>query len=181
MKKFITMAFALSFILCACSSVPAPISPTESPTEDISTETEVVVEGETEYEETSLYTADGYSIYIPDDKYEIIPSNINLTDKHSVTFWRAKENEAVTFSVSFTADETEIEAISRLEADGFAVTGDKEAGYTFMEIYALDITTKVRIYESPMGTYMLSYTYPLDAEEGFGSRLAKIMDTFELI
>ncbi|MCI9078584.1 MAG: M56 family metallopeptidase [Lachnospiraceae bacterium] len=130
-------------------------------TESIKT-LEFTKEGETEKKKALLVAGDGYGIYLPDGEW---------TDSGSGK-WVSKINEDVNLWVkSFKGGRRQAE--KKLSKDGYKIS--KKQGI----IKKKDGTVyKCRLYKSGKNIWGVFYSYPAEAEEGWGSELLVIADTF---
>lgn len=142
---------------------------------------EITVEGETERVPATLYTGSGYSIYIPDEGWKV------GTGENSVS-WTSTDNDRVSFSVTSVTGKTSGEALTGfVSGSGFIFEDLQGGGYGDPlfgrnendDILAVMSAESVESTEKESTVFLISWTYPAEAEEGFGARLAQITDTFE--
>ncbi len=139
---------------------------------------EITVEGEEERVPATLYTGSGYSIYIPDEGWKAV------TGENSAS-WISADNDRVSFSVTSVTGKTSGEALTDfVSGSGFVFEDLQGGGYgdpLFGRNENGDILAVMSAEsEKKDGTVLLiSWTYPAEAEEGFGARLAQITGTFE--
>lgn len=135
------------------------------------------VEGETESVPATLYVGKGYSIYVPSEGWTV-------TEGDGSTTWISDDNETVGFSVSTFAGVSAAEARAAYIADsGFEFEdlnggklGDPLLGWN-EDGDALGLVSA----EKDGTVYIVAWTYPEEAIEGFGARLQQIADTFEVM
>lgn len=123
----------------------------------------ITKEGETEEKQASLAAADGYILYLPDGEWQ----------KEEADSWRAVANENVRIGVAGFEVGYPIEEI--LTNDGYT---QNEEGLSKQEN---GISYRARLYETPEGVWLVEYSYPVEAEEGFGRELPVIADTFAVL
>lgn len=135
----------------------------ESVAEDTITLT-IMKEGFIEEKQATLVVDDeGFSFYLPDGEWQ----------RKGASLWYAVENEDVMLWVAIFESDYPIEQI--LLADNY-VPG--ETGMTKEED---GLFHKARLYEAEDKIWLVEYCYPVEAEEGWGSELAVIADTFAVI
>ena len=198
MKKLWIVLLSL-FLLTGCGQKPeTPVPPSDpSPTQQepneppVSPEPETparaeqvdltfFVEGEEEALPATLYVGDGYSLYIPDEDWDS-PEQSAESGVPTDT-WVSAFNSDVALSVSRYGDMTVTEA-----RDAFA----QSSGYEFEDLMGgspgdpLTGTNEKGEYLSffvaaggGADSYAVSWRYPAEAAEGFGTRLPTIAETF---
>lgn len=143
-------------------------------------ETSVVdffIEGEKEAVPATLYIGDGYSLYVPDEGWAVSKSGSAVT-------WLSTDNDAVGFSITKISGKSAADARSDyIAGSGFEFEdlnggnfGDPLLGWD-EDGDALGIMSA----EKGGTVYLIAWTYPEDAAEGFGARLQQIAETFELM
>lgn len=180
-KKFVCLCAALTLAvsLSACTAKEEE-APTQAATEPASEETtysnpsditlEIAREGEGEMVPASLYRGDGYFFYVTEN-FEKISSEPDT--------WSAKENDAVTFSIAHTDSSFDEEGAILIESGYTWINSElgsaTDAKYTKTEdgIYHIGRTP----FTEGDGTWLLSASYPEEAEEGFGAEIATMFDT----
>lgn len=119
--------------------------------------------GEQEQKQAVLTEGDGYYIYLPENEWQ--PSGPDL--------WTASVNEQVQIRITHFEGESVDLADQKLEDDGYVTEQDhhkrKEEG---------DVIYHVVLKDSGDGAWGVFYSYPVDAEEGWGRELPVIADTF---
>lgn len=148
------------------------------------TELEITVEGVSEQVPVALYIGEGYSIYIPEEGWE----HEQDTEGHiTEDSWESGDNDEVELRVlhyGVYPDASLIETKSH-----FA----RECGYVFTDLLGGDLGDPLTgvdedgdwlgfmAAEGQGGeTYVVAWEYPAGTEEGFGSRLPQIANTFEV-
>lgn len=136
-----------------------------------------MLEGMEETEPATLFVGDGYSIYIPDNtfRYEKDTENGVPTDT-----WESIVNEDVEFEILDLGemDLKQAQEWVMREEDDYQLIEDKRGGLggTDRESDVLD----VRFETAGNRIYALMSKYPMEATEGFGTRLQVVADTFEI-
>lgn len=135
-----------------------------------------VVEGDTESLPATLYEGDGWSLYLPDEGWA-------RTDTEAGATWLSVDNEAVGLSVTTFPSCSAAEARQQyVEGSGFVfedltAAADEVLTGTDEDGDILELMTA----EQGGTTYLIAWTYPEEAIEGFGARLPQIAATFELM
>lgn len=122
-------------------------------------------EGETEQKQASLIAKDGYSLYLPDNEWKESAADI----------WTATANGQVQLWVSHFEGESMNQVEESLVRDGYKMSQNLE-----LAKQEKAITYKARLSELDNGTWGIFYCYPVEAEEGWGSELPVIVDTFTI-
>ncbi len=122
-------------------------------------------EGEEEQKHATLVTGNGYSIYLPDDEWQLSDSGI----------WTAVVNTLVRLWIVHFKGES-LDSIDQELADNGYVTvqnynKQKQVG---------DMIYNVGLKEFENDVWGIFYCYPTDSEEGWGRELPVIADTFTL-
>ena len=121
-----------------------------------------MVEGLEEQVPATLMVGEGYSFYLPDDEWQ-------QTDGDT---WAALVNEQVSFRVVHLDGRTRAQAEEELLGSGYALVNGRIWRQDGELIYGVEL----KEYETELwGIY---YSYPVDAEEGWGRRILTIADTF---
>lgn len=134
---------------------------------------QIMLEGMMEVQSMTLYRCQDYSIYIPDGQWSLV----TMADGNQ---WTSVYNEQVQLTIRPMKGVSAEQAKETLlqEYPGFSVTED--AG---REFYASDETGQMlltcRLVALEDGFLAVSWTYPLEAAEGFGVRLRYMADTLE--
>lgn len=187
MKKGIVFAILAALLLCGCSQkLPDPPSAAETveftepqpPKEMIrpeKMEMEILLEGEPEVIPMTLYRNETYSIYIPDGDWSM------TVLESGVTRWTSVYNPDVKLTIrSIAASEEALVRDTILqEYPGFVMVEDGGS-----EFVATDVTGQKflagRLIPMDAGFLGVTWTYSLEAAEGFGARLSYIVDTLLL-
>lgn len=123
---------------------------------------EFTKEGETEKKKALLAAGDGYGIYLPDGEWEASGSGK----------WVSTINEDVDLWVkSFKGGRRQAE--KKLSKDGYKIS--KKQGIVKKKD---GIVYKCKLYKSSKNIWGVFYSYPAEAEEGWGIELPVIADTF---
>ena len=131
------------------------------------------LEGMEEKAMATLYAGDGYSLYIFDEDWVYY-----LDDGQPV--WESRFNPDVKLSVIHLKDMplSVAQEWVRRRFEGFDLIEDNQGGLG--GINSEKIMADVRLISSQDDVYALCRVYPLEAAEGFGTRLAVMADTFTL-
>lgn len=131
------------------------------------------LEGMEEKAMATLYAGDGYSLYIFDEDW------VYFLDEGQPV-WESRLNPDVKLGVIHLKGMTSSAAQQwvRQRFEGFNLTEDKQGGLGGTN--AEGILADVRLIPSGDDVYALCCVYPMEAEEGFGVRLAVMADTFAL-
>lgn len=126
-----------------------------------------MVEGLKEEVPVVLYRGNGYSIYIPEEGWQ-------MTETDS---WESVHNEKAKLQIMDYEGES-VEAFrEQLLEDGYSLDG-----YGSVKLTKYDseeaLIQNVRILKFNDKIKGIFYSYPLEAEEGFGTRLERIVSTF---
>jgi len=137
------------------------------------------VEGETELVPVTLYIGQGYSIYIPDEGWRLekwvddgIPEDV----------WESVINDDVELTVLHLGEKTLAEAQDwvKAEEDDYQLVEDKQGGLGGTDEKDREML-EVRFHTSGSTMYAVLYKYPVEAAEGFGTRLGVMADTFQVM
>ncbi len=120
----------------------------------------IMKEGEAEEKRAVLVREDRYAFYLPEGEWQ----------KEEADAWQAVVNEDVRLSVAHFGSDYGIEEI--LENDGYV---QSEEGMLREEN---GISYHVRFHEIGDEVWCVFYSYPAEAEEGWGRELPVIADTF---
>lgn len=123
----------------------------------------IMKEGMPEKKTARLVVENGYILYLPDGEWEKVEADM----------WCATANVNVLIWVAGFESGYPIEQI--LTDDGY--TPDE----TGMVREEGGIRYHVRLYEAETGVWCVSYSYPVEAEEGWGRELPVIADTFAVL
>ena len=127
-----------------------------------------MVEGLKEEVSVVLYNGNDYSIYIPEEGWQMTETDI----------WESVHNEKVKLQIMDYEGESVEEFREQLLEDGYSLDG-----YGSVKLTKYDseeaLIQNVRIQKFNDRIKGIFYSYPLEAEEGFGTRLERIVSTFE--
>lgn len=148
-----------------------PVTQQEAPPQQ--KELTFYLEGMEEKAMATLYAGDGYSLYIFDEDWVYY-----LDDGQPV--WESRFNPDVKLSVIHLKDMplSVAQGWVRLKFEGFDLIEDNQGGLGGTN--AENIMADVRLIPSQDDVYAVSSIYPMEAAEGFGTRLAVMADTFTL-
>lgn len=137
------------------------------------TELTFYVEGMEEKAMATLYAGDGYSLYIFDENWVYY-----LDDGQPV--WESRFNPDVKLSVIHLKNMplSVAQGWVRRRFEGFDLIEDNRGGLGGTN--SEGIIADVRLIPSEDDVYAVSSIYPMEAAEGFGTRLAVMADTFAL-
>ena len=139
------------------------------------------VEGETEMVSATLYTGQGYSIYIPDEGWRL---EKRVDDGIPEESWESVLNDDVELTVSHYAGKTVTEARDLFLLDEDYVFEDLLGGELGDPLTGVDEDgdhLSFMLAEGAGTVYVISWEYPAEAAEGFGVRLEQIAGTFEVM
>ena len=142
------------------------------------------VEGETEEIPATLSIRQGYSIYIPDEGWQL---ETDHNDDGAIweDQWESVHNDDVELGVRCYADMTAAEARERFARDEddylFEDLTGGELGdpLTGVDTDDNDVLSFMAA-EKDGSAYVVYWKYPAEAAEGFGARLPVIAETFQL-
>ena len=170
------------------AEIPAetPVPPTEdrNPTaaelgREEKTELAFTVEGETELVPATLYIGQGYSIYIPSEGWRLEKW---VDDGIPEDTWESIVNDDVELTVLHLGEKTLEEAQTwvKAEEDDYQLVEDKQGGLGGTDAGDREML-EVRFHPSGSTMYAVLYKYPMEAAEGFGTRLSQMADTFQVM
>lgn len=144
-------------------------------------ELEFHLEGQAERVCAALYAAEGYSLYIPDEGWEL---KSETEDGIRADRWEAVDNDEAELTVYYYDDVSAMVAKERfMKSCGYVFT-DGLGGGMGDPLYGTDDEGDILQFMVAEGvhgtTYVIAWEYPESAAEGFGVRLGVIADTFEL-
>lgn len=126
-----------------------------------------MVEGLKEEVPVVLYKGRGYSIYIPEEGWQMTATEI----------WETVHNDKVKLQIMDYEGES-VEAFRKqLLEDGYSLDSYDSAKLTRYDSKEA-LIRNVRILKFDDKIKGIFYSYPLEAEEGFGTRLERIVSTF---
>ena len=153
-------------------AAPAP----ETPEREEKGELTFLLEGMEETVPVTLYTGDGYSIYIPDEGWRL---EEDVDDRIREECWESTQRDDVELRVLHLGDMTLEEAQDWMirEEDDYRLIEDKQGG-----LYGEDreAYVEIRFFSGGGRMYAVAWKYPSEAAEGFGTRLGVLADTFEV-
>lgn len=135
------------------------------------------LEGMEEKEPATLFVGDGYSIYIPDDTFRYEKDTENGIPADT---WESIVNEDVAFEI-LNLGEMDLQQAQEWvikEEDDYQLIEDKRGGLGGTD--AEDDVLDVRFEIAGGKTFALLCKYPMEATEGFGTRMYVMADTFEI-
>ena len=143
------------------------------------TELAFTVEGETELIPVTLYIGQGYSIYIPSEGWRL---EKRVDDGIPEESWESVLNDDVELTVLHLGERTLEQAQDwvRAEEDDYQLVEDKQGGLGGTDTEELGML-EVRFHPSGNGMYAVLYKCPMEAIEGFGTRLSVMADTFQVM
>ena len=143
------------------------------------TELTFTVEGETERVPVTLYIGQGYSIYIPDEGWRLEKW---VEDGIPEDTWESTFNDDVELTVLHMGEKTLAEAQDwvKAEEDDYQLVEDKQGGLGGTDAGDREML-EVRFHSSGSTLYAVLYKYPMEAAEGFGTRLGVMADTFQVM
>ena len=141
------------------------------------TELSFVVEGAEEKLPATLYAGNGYSLDIPDDGWTYFRDTM---DGQSCDIWESIVNPDVRLGVIRLEGKTEQEASVWIQArfEGFDLIEDRQGGLGGTN--SENLMADVRLVPWEEAVYAVCRLYPLEAAEGFGTRLEVMADSFAL-
>ena len=138
---------------------------------------EIEFEGEETPAVSSLYTGNGYSIYIPDDEFR---KGMDFDDGVLEDYWESRANEDVEIHVSTYGGVTPEKAQKHFlkenddyifeDLTGKYICGQEKDGDTLWFF----------VETNENNTYIVSWEYPKSAEDAFSAKLAKVAYTFQV-
>ena len=140
------------------------------------------VEGEEEIVPCTLYTGEGYSLYLPDEDW---PAPTHSEDGGVPTEqWVSIYNDDVWLKVSYYQGMTAPEAreeFARSSGAEFEDLMGGEPGDPLTAIYPeKHFLSFISVEDGTSGAYILSWQVSFEAAEGYGVRLDTIVSTFEV-
>ena len=136
------------------------------------------LEGEETKEPATLYIGDGYSVYIPNEGFQLEHDTENGVPADS---WESVLNEEVEFEILHLGEMDLKQAQEWVirEEDDYQLVEDKRGGLGGTD--KADNVLDVRFETVGNSIYALMSKYPMEATEGFGVTLSVVADTFEPI
>ena len=138
-----------------------------------------IVEGTEETVPATLYIGQGYSIYIPDEGWRL---EKDMDDGIPEDTWESTVNHDVELRVLHLGEKTLEQAKAWVTAaeDDYRLIEDNQCGLGGTDAEDREMM-EVRFYPSGSQMYAVLYEYPMEAAEGFGTRLGVMADTFEVM
>lgn len=121
-----------------------------------------IKEGMEEQKQATLAVGDGYCIYLPDSEWQQSGADI----------WTAVANEQVQLWAAYIGNEGMSAAEQQMADEGYATIGDRRFKQTG------DMIEQVILKGYGQDVWGIFCTFPVDAEEGWGSDMPVIADTF---
>ena len=172
------------------AETPVTETPAETPAEDRNptaaelgreekTNLAFTVEGETELIPVTLYIGQGYSIYIPDEGWRLEKW---VDDGIPEDTWESVVNDDVELTVLHLGEKTleQAQAWVKAEEDDYQMVEDKQGGLGGTDTEDREVL-EVRFHPAGNAMYAVLYKYPMEAAEGFGTRLGVMADTFQVM
>ena len=143
------------------------------------TELAFTVEGETELIPVTLYIGQGYSIYIPDEGWRLEKW---VDDGIPEDTWESVVNDDVELTVLHLGEKTleQAQAWVKAEEDDYQLVEDKQGGLGGTDTEDREVL-EVRFHPAGNAMYAVLYKNPMEAAEGFGTRLGVMADTFQVM
>ena len=197
MKRWMTSLLALCLLLglTACgekeetpeeAKAPAPpaveqeepVEPVAEPVREEAMALEYLLEGEEVSVPATLFTGDGYSIYIPDEGW-FYEQDLE-DDTIPADSWESALNDDVELEIlKFDALLEDVQAWVLREEEDYQLQEDKQGGFSGTDLEDREYLD-VRFAVAPKAVYAIFAKYPMEAMEGFGATLRVMADTFEL-
>ena len=138
-----------------------------------------MVEGMEETVPATLYVGQGYSIYIPNEGWRL---EKDVDDGSPEDTWESIVNDDVELTVLHLGEKTlaEAQAWVKAEEDDYQLVEDKQGGLGGTDVQDREVL-EVRFHPSGSTMYAVLYKYPMEAAEGFGTRLGVMADTFQVM
>lgn len=133
---------------------------------DLLDESAVIIEGMAEKVPTVRYEGKDYTIAVPEEGWV----------QYEEESWVAEENEAVKLWITDYTGETAEAVREQLAGFGY-VTGEEDPNF-LMYMDENECVRNVTLFVEAERIVGVFYNFPVEATEGFGTRLAKIVSTF---
>ena len=146
---------------------------------DETTDLRFMVEGMEELVPATLYIGQGYSIYVPNEGWRL---EEDINEGIQIDTWESVINDDVELSVLHLGERTLDQAQDWIitEEEDFIFTEDEQGNLVGTDREDQK-NIAVIFYSSDNAMYAVQYTYPIEATEGFGTRLSVIASTFEIL
>lgn len=170
---------ALSHPDASISSDPAPVSAASSEQSGRASTTDLqfIQNGASCSLAASLYTGEGYSLYLPDEDW-----TMETDGEDGLEVWESTVNDAAQLRILHLGETTMEQARADLirEEASFSLVEDKRGG-----LFGTDSQNgqelEISFFPSETGTlYAVALTYPTEATEELGALLHVMADTFAL-
>jgi hypothetical protein len=138
------------------------------------------LEGMEEVVPATLYIGEGYSLYIPDEGWRLEKATDDGIFEET---WESTACDDVELKISRYSGKTQIEARDAFAAGCGYVFEDLLGGALGDPLLGVDEDggyLGLMAAETDSAAYVVSWTYPAEAVEGFGVRLQTMADTFAL-
>lgn len=140
------------------------------------------VEGEEELVPCTLYTGEGYSLYLPDEDWSA-PEH-SEDDDVPTEQWVSIYNDEIWLKVSHYRDlpaQEAREAFAQSSGAEFEDLMGGENGDPLTAVYPENhFLNFISVEDGDSGAYILSWQFPFEAADGYGVRLDTIVSTFEV-
>lgn len=172
-----------ALLLTACGGGTIQEEPSQEPEPTgraENTELLFTVEGQTETVPAALYVGSGYSIYLPEEGWQLEQES---EDGSSQDCWESTLNDDVELRVLRFPGWDLRTAMNWLTAEDDYVFEDLMGGTWGDSLMGLDDDGDALCFmgtESGGAAYLVVWEYPAESAEGFGARLAQIAGTFAL-
>ena len=145
---------------------------------DETTDLRFMVEGMEELVPATLYIGQGYSIYVPNEGWRL---EEDINEGIQIDTWESVINDDVELSVLHLGERTLDQAQDWIitEEEDFIFTEDEQGNLVGTDMEDQK-NIAVIFYSADNAMYAVQYTYPIEAAEGFGTRLSVIASTFEI-
>ena len=145
---------------------------------DETTDLRFMVEGMEELVPATLYIGQGYSIYVPNEGWRL---EKDINEGIQIDTWESAVNDDVELCVLHLGERTLDQAQDWIitEEEDFIFTEDEQGNLAGTDREDQK-NIAVIFYSSDNAMYAVQYTYPIEAAEGFGTRLSVIASTFEI-
>lgn len=146
---------------------------------DETTDLRFMVEGMEELVPATLYIGQGYSIYVPNEGWRL---EEDINEGIQIDTWESVINDDVELSVLHLGERTLDQAQDWIitEEEDFIFTEDEQGNLVGTDMEDQK-NIAVIFYSADNAMYAVQYTYPIEATEGFGTRLSVIASTFEIL
>lgn len=137
------------------------------------------VEGQEETMPATLYIGQGYSLYIPTEGWnrEVFTENGVPADS-----WESTDSDRAELRILHLGQRSLEDCRNWViqELSDYVISEDQQGGL-YGEDTEEGMVMDVRFHEGGGNVYAVTWTYPMEAAEGFGTRLSVLADTFEVM